>query len=217
MRPLRTASRPAGALVAVAVAVALALATATGCVPVGTSNDADAPTQTGEQLGQLTVATAGSMRGYSRTRFAHWQSAGENCDVRDTVLKRDGEKVRLNGCNVVGGQWFSKYDGKTFTDPALIDVDHMVPLANAWRTGAATWTDARRAEFANDLERPQLIAVSASSNRAKGDQDPAQWKPPRREVWCRYAQDWVAVKHHWQLSVTTAEKAALTEMLETCP
>jgi hypothetical protein len=91
-----------------------------------------------------------------------------------------------------------------------------VPLANAWRTGAAGWEDERRADFANDLDTPQLIAVSASSNRAKGDQDPSQWRPPERAYWCRYAHDWVAVKHHWQLWVTQDEKDALAEMLDTC-
>lgn len=168
------------------------------------------------RLKRLTVAGAAPMRGYSRARFPHWRSSGENCDVRDTVLKRDGTKIKVRGCNVTAGRWTSVYDGKTFTDPALMDVDHMVPLANAWRSGAADWTDDRRGDFANDLERPQLIAVSAASNRAKGDQDPSTWKPKVTTVWCQYAQDWIAVKSHWKLWVTTAEKAALTDMLETC-
>ena len=74
----------------------------------------------------------------------------------------------------------------------------------------------KRSDFANDLTRPQLIAVSRASNRAKGDQNPAQWKPTNRNHWCRYAQDWIAVKSFWRLSVTSAEKAALADMLETC-
>ena len=82
----------------------------------------------------------------------------------------------------------------------------MVPLANAWRTGAADWTDAQRSDFANDLTRPQLLAVSLSTNRSKGDQDPSEWKPPRRSYWCVYAQRWVAVKDYWKLRVTAAEK-----------
>lgn len=204
---------PVGRLAAVLAAATLTA----GCVPVQDPPAGARPTTgAAEQLAELTVASAASMRGYSRAKFPHWRDTGSNCDVRDTVLRRDGTAIRLSGCNVVGGRWTSSYDGRAFTDPALLDVDHMVPLANAWRTGAARWTDERRGDFANDLDRPQLIAVSATSNRAKGDQDPAQWKPPRREVWCTYAQDWVAVKHHWQLWVTAAEKAALTDMLETC-
>lgn len=156
------------------------------------------------------------MRGYSRERFPHWRDTGTNCDVRDSVLKRDGEDIRLSGCNVVAGHWESVYDGRTFTDPSDVDVDHMVPLANAWRSGANEWDDAKRGDFANDLTRPQLIAVSATSNRAKGDQDPSQWKPANRSYWCKYAESWVTVKHHWRLTVTSAEKAALSDMLEGC-
>lgn len=194
---------------------AFALGGATGCVPVIDPAGAQPPA-TADQLDELTVASAASMRGYSREKFPHWRDSGQNCDVRDTVLRRDGTDIRLSGCNVVGGRWVSSYDGKKFTDPSLMDVDHLVPLADAWRSGAAKWTTERRADFANDLDRPQLIAVSATTNRAKGDQNPAQWKPPRRDVWCRYAQHWVEVKHYWRLSVTPAEKTALADMLETC-
>jgi hypothetical protein len=67
-------------------------------------------------------------------------------------------------------------------------IDHVVPLAEAWRSGAAAWNADQRERFANDLVDPQLIAVSASSNRSKGDQDPAEWKPPRRVTWCLYSR-----------------------------
>jgi hypothetical protein len=200
-----------------ALAAALALGGAVGCVPASDAAPPDPdPALSRRQLAELTVASAGSMRGYSRDKFPHWDSTGENCNVRDSVLRRDGEDVRLRGCNVVDGRWLSEYDERTVTDPSTVDIDHMVPLANAWRSGAATWTAERRGRFANDLTRPQLIAVSRSSNRAKGDQDPSQWKPLNRTYWCRYAQDWITVKHYWRLSVTRAEKTALTRMLETC-
>lgn len=179
----------------------------------GSGSDSD---DAGSKLTKLAVAKAASMKGYSRDRFPHWRTAGANCDVRDTVLKRDGTKVKVKGCNVTAGRWTSAYDGKVFTNPALVDIDHMVPLANAWRSGAATWTDDKRSDFANDLDEPQLIAVSATSNRSKGDQDPSTWKPKLTKSWCQYAEDWIAVKSHWKLTVTIAEKAALTDMLETC-
>jgi Protein of unknown function (DUF1524) len=190
-------------------------------VTVGPSVDTATPSptssaQTYRQLNQLVVATQGSMAGYRRDRFYHWRKTGENCNVRDAVLARDGENVRTAVCNVVAGRWVSPYDGRILTDPSVVDVDHLVPLANAWRSGADKWDDARRADFANDLTRPQLIAVSAAANRAKGDQDPSLWKPPDRDYWCHYAQDWIAVKHFWRLSVTSGERAALIDMLETC-
>lgn len=200
-----------------ALAAALALGVA-GCVPQD-EPDTTPPSDGGnamEQLNELTVATAGSMKGYSRERFPHWRDTGKNCDVRDSILQRDGKDVKLSGCNVVGGRWESVYDGRSFSDPSDVDIDHMVPLANAWRSGADEWDNAKRGDFANDTTRPQLFAVSASSNRAKGDQDPSQWKPANRSYWCKYAEDWVTVKHHWRLTVTSAEKTALTDMLEGC-
>jgi hypothetical protein len=202
---------------AAALAAALALAAA-GCVPVVDEPEA-VPSDAGnviQQLDELTVAAAGSMKGYSRARFPHWRDTGKNCDVRDSVLQRDGGSIELSGCNVVGGHWESRYDGLVLTDPADVDIDHVVPLANAWRSGADEWDDSKRGDFANDLTRPQLVAVSARSNRAKGDQDPSQWKPANRSYWCQYATDWVTVKHYWRLTVTSAEKAALTDMLEGC-
>ena len=206
-----------------ALVTACALGGAAGCVPStapGSANPDPVTSSADESLrllGQLTVATAGSMRGYSRDRFPHWRKEGRNCDVRDTVLRRDGTDVELDGCNVVGGRWLSRYDDRVLADPRDVDIDHMVPLANAWRSGADEWDDAKRADFANDLTRPQLFAVSASANRSKGDQDPSQWKPPSRDDWCEYAQDWITVKHFWRLSVTTAEKAALSDMVGMCP
>ena len=184
--------------------------------PNGKATPARSAADARAALNKLTVAKAGSMRGYSRDRFPHWRSTGDNCDVRDTVLKRDGTKVKVSGCNVVAGTWVSAYDGLKLTDPAKVDIDHMVPLANAWRSGAGSWTDAKRGDFANDVDDPQLIAVSAAANRSKGDQDPSTWKPERTGAWCQYAEDWIAVKAHWKLTVTTAEKSALDDMLEKC-
>jgi hypothetical protein len=96
----------------------------------------------------------------------------------------------------------------------------MVPLANAWRSGASTWTQEKRKAFANDLTHPQLLAVSASSNRSKGDQSPDEWQPPATTYWstywCTYGRAWTSVKATYGLSVTEAEKDMLTEMLDTC-
>lgn len=205
-------------LLSVATAI-LALTAAAGCeiVPIDSPAGADPnAADAAAELERLTVAKAGSMRGYSRAKFPHWRSTGKNCDVRDSVLQRDGTNVKTSGCNVVAGTWRSRYDDKVLDSPTKADVDHMVPLANAWRSGASGWTTDEREDFANDLDRPQLFAVSQSSNRGKGDQDPSTWKPSAPGTWCGYAQDWIAVKSYWRLTVTTAEKAALTDMLEEC-
>ncbi|MGA5303244.1 HNH endonuclease family protein [Nucisporomicrobium flavum] len=207
--------------------LALTAVTAAGCEvtvtdepgskPGGKTTNSTRDAKTAQAaLDKLTVARSGSMARYSRDRFPHWRSTGDNCDVRDTVLKRDGTKVKVSGCNVVAGTWISAYDGLRITDPAKVDIDHMVPLANAWRSGASSWTDDKRGDFANDVDDPQLIAVSAASNRSKGDQDPSTWKPQRTAAWCQYAEDWIEVKSQWKLTVTTAEKKALTDMLRNC-
>ena len=200
-----------------ATAALLALA---GCEGVSL-DEGSAPTtgparDAAAQLADLTVAKAGSMRGYSRDKFPHWRSTGDNCDVRDSVLKRDGTKVKVSGCNVVAGTWKSVYDGVVLNSPTKVDIDHVVPLANAWRSGASAWTTDERGDFANDLDEPQLVAVSATSNRSKGDQDPSTWKPSETGNWCEYARDWIAVKSEWKLTVTTGEKSALEDMLRKC-
>ncbi|TMR94954.1 HNH endonuclease family protein [Nonomuraea basaltis] len=169
-------------------------------------------------LAQLNVARPLSIRGYSHRRFQpRWAHHKGTCDAREMVLARDGRRVRRNAaCQPVKGVWHSPYDGKRLKSEKLVDVDHVVPLAYAWRSGARKWSQARRRAFANDLTRPELIAVSHSANIAKGGQGPQSWRPPRRGHWCRYATSWITVKHHYRLFVTRKEKVALLNMLRTC-
>lgn len=198
----------------IALVVALALA---GCAAGSSAGGQGGTTAARQQLDALTVGTASSMKGYSRDRFPHWRTAN-GCTTRETVLRRDGLDVVVDPrtCDVVSGRWLSVYENRWYDSASLVDVDHMVPLANAWRSGAGAWGDQQRGDFANDLQTPQLRAVSASTNRAKGDQDPSLWRPANRDFWCEYARSWIAVKYHWRLSVTAAEKDALIDMLETC-
>jgi hypothetical protein len=207
----------------VALSLAAVLLGGAKCDATGLPSDSASGTpaaasgDTAGQLATLKVAVKGSMSGYSREKFPHWIGQGGGCDTRDLVLKRDGKDVKATAtCKITSGSWYSQYDAKTYTDPQKLDVDHMVPLADAWRSGASTWTDDQRTQFANDLTRPQLLAVSLSTNRSKGDQDPSQWKPPSRAYWCTYAQRWIAVKAYWKLTVSQAEKDALGDMLGTC-
>ncbi|MFE4492439.1 DUF1524 domain-containing protein [Streptomyces niveus] len=169
------------------------------------------------ELASLNVAAPHAMSGYSRAKFPHWSAQGSRCDTREVVLRRDGQNVVSDDqCRAVQGLWYSEYDGKTATTSKEVDVDHMVPLAAAWRAGADKWDTSQRKTFANDLEHSQLIAVSASSNRAKGDQTPDLWKPPLKSYWCTYSRAWIDVKHVYDLNVTEAEKNTLHEMLDTC-
>lgn len=112
-------------------------------------------------LTKLTVAAAGSQDGYSRDEFKTWDSWGDGCDTREMVLKRDGTNVVVDSaCSATSGTWKSPYDGATWTDKSDVDIDHMVPLSNAWKSGASEWTAAQRETFANDLDSPQLWAVT---------------------------------------------------------
>ncbi|WFB09792.1 HNH endonuclease family protein [Streptomyces sp. LX-29] len=168
-------------------------------------------------LAALTVRGEGSLDGYSRSKFPHWSTQQGACNTREVVLKRDGTDVEQDSrCAAVKGRWFSPYDGATWTDAADIDIDHVVPLAEAWRSGANTWTTTQRQGFANDLTRSQLIAVTDRVNQAKGDKDPAKWLPSVTSYRCEYARMWVGVKHDYKLSVDSAEKSALASLLNGC-
>lgn len=153
--------------------------------------------------------------GYDRSLFNHWVSQGNGCDTRDVVLAREVIDGKVNGCEVTG-TWVSIYDNVTVTNPGELDIDHMVPLKEAWVSGASTWDSATREAYANDLDGPySLIAVTASSNRSKSDQDPTTWKPSNLDA-CEYVARWVSVKHRWNLAVDTSEKSAILSVLSWC-
>ncbi|WP_331730706.1 HNH endonuclease family protein [Streptomyces sp. NBC_01174] len=157
---------------------------------------------------------------YARSSFKHWVDADkDSCNTRMEVLiaeSRIAPAVEA-GCKVTAGEWYSYYDGLTLTAPGGLDIDHMVPLAEAWDSGASQWTPARREAYANDLDAERsLVAVTAKTNRSKADQDPSTWLPPLADARCTYAADWVATKLRWGLTVDQPEARALTALAETC-
>ncbi|GGW75035.1 HNH endonuclease family protein [Streptomyces griseoloalbus] len=155
--------------------------------------------------------------GYNRDLFPHWITVSGACNTRETVLKRDGSNVQTDSsCYATSGSWYSPYDGATWTAASDVDIDHLVPLAEAWDSGAGAWTTSRRQAFANDLTRPQLLAVTDNVNQSKGDQDPATWMPSRTAYRCTYVRAWVQVKYYYGLSVDSAEKTALQNHLAGC-
>ncbi|MEV8534256.1 HNH endonuclease family protein [Streptomyces sp. NPDC051211] len=168
-------------------------------------------------LATVTPRAEGSSSGYSRDLFPHWSTVSGSCNTRETVLKRDGVNVvQDSSCAAVSGSWYSEYDGATWYAASDLDIDHVVALSEAWRSGASSWTTSKRQQFANDLTRPQLIAVTDNVNQAKGDLDPAEWLPSRTSYRCTYARMWVQVKQHWGLSIDSAEKNALVNVLNGC-
>ncbi|QNP63093.1 HNH endonuclease family protein [Streptomyces genisteinicus] len=205
-----------------AVAVAASALAATGLLATAPAAQAAPPTPVSaatarSYLSQLTVAAEGSSSGYSRDLFPHWITQSGACNTREVVLKRDGSNVQQDSsCAAVSGSWFSPYDGATWSAASDVDIDHVVPLAEAWRSGANSWSTSTRQAFANDLTRPQLIAVTDNVNQSKGDQDPADWMPSVSSYRCVYARMWVHTKHHWNLKVDSAEKSALQSVLNGC-
>ncbi|MCE0446775.1 HNH endonuclease family protein [Streptomyces tricolor] len=162
-----------------------------------------------------------SRAGYTRDKFKHWTDADKDgCNTRAEVLLAEAVNAPTAGprCALTGGAWYSPYDDQYFDNARQLDVDHLVPLAEAWDSGASTWTPKEREAYANDLDDPRaLIAVSAASNRSKADQDPSTWLPPSTGYWCTYVTDWVADKTRYQLSIDPAEQTALAERLAACP
>lgn len=167
-------------------------------------------------LASLSVKTE-SRTGYDRDLFPTWITISGACNTREYVIKRDGSNVVTNSaCTATSGSWYSVYDGATWTAASDLDIDHLVPLAEAWDSGASAWTTAQRQAFANDVTRPQLIAVTDNVNQQKSDQDPAEWMPPLSSYACTYVRAWVQVKYYYKLAVDSAEKAKLTSVLNGC-
>jgi hypothetical protein len=171
-------------------------------------------------LSQLVIAPEGPRQGYQREAFGSWLAAdGNGCNTRKEVLKRDSLVPATVGpkCEVISGEWLSLYDGMDLLDPGQVQIDHVVPLGEAWDSGASQWDSDRRRAYFNDLNhREALIAVSASSNASKGDRDPAEWEPRNHDYWCTYAVDWLIVKVDWGLSADDNEVRALHKLLATC-
>ena len=192
------------------------------------SAPAEPPATRGDRFDQLLARLKVAMESdngidYDRDDYMPrgWEESDRpSCNVRELVLISEAVSIsEVNqDCRPLNGFWRSWYDGKEFDNPSDLDIDHMVPLAEAHQSGAARWPRQRKVRFANDRGfPPALTAVSASSNRTKSAQDPAEWKPPLRSAWCQYAHDWIAVKLQWALTADQAEVNALRVMLNTCP
>lgn len=155
--------------------------------------------------------------GYERELFRHWVDADGDCrDTRDEVLAAESKKQVGDACDVSTGRWFSYYDRETWTRSSDVDIDHLVPLKEAWDSGARAWNADTRERYANDLGDPRtLVAVTDNVNQSKSDRDPAEWLPTYGV--CTYVVQWTAVKTRWALTVDRAEKATLKRLAADCP
>ncbi|MCL2795887.1 MAG: HNH endonuclease family protein [Microbacteriaceae bacterium] len=205
-----------------------ATAPAGGVAAANASTDADMrfdPATVGAQLDAIRVAPVDPYNGYDRVGdFGQaWADVDHNgCDTRSDILRRDLTQVTPStGCTVDTGVLVDPYSGTTvhYTRGAVssqaVQIDHVVPVYEAWRTGAQHWSQATRIEFANDPLN--LLAVDGAANQAKGDLDPSRWLPPRASYRCEYVERYVTVLAKYRLTVPNDEKAALIRLVDGCP
>ena len=201
--------------------LALLAALASAAAVVTTVVPAQASTTTARSLlGKVTVA-AEVNGSYDRARFGDWIDANRDCqNTRHEVLITESKTTPTyssSHCTVVRGRWVSPWDGRTWTNASDVDIDHHVPLAEAWGSGARNWTSSDRHRYANDLYGPTLNAITDNLNSSKGDRDPAQWLPPLTSSRCTYAVYWVQVKYRWRMTMDSAERSTLSSILSgTC-
>lgn len=164
------------------------------------------------QLKALPTAETKNVK-YNRKQWRHW--IGEPCNTRQRVLIRDGENVKSDkrSCKIQSGHWVSSYDGKEFDNSRDLDIDHVIPLGYAASHGGQAWSPQKKQKFANDTN--QLLAVSAESNRSKGDKGPSEYMP-QKSYSCEYSRIWIHTATTYGVKVSSADKKVLTEGLATC-
>ena len=161
--------------------------------------------------------------GYDRDLFHYGDTVDDHgCRTRALVLMRDSltpAQVDAGGCAVVAGDWYSRYDGLTWSDPAELEIDHVVALKEAWDSGAWAWDDARLTAFGNDVDDVRsLVAVTGAENQAKSDKDPSNWIPSNADAVCTYLADWTSIKARWGLSMDESEHGRIRNLLtDRCP
>jgi hypothetical protein len=172
-------------------------------------------------LAELPVDNAPARHtGYQRDYFMAWIDAdSDGCNTRAEVLVLQSQSATSSRgrCTITTGAWYSPFDNQSFTLASDVDIDHLVPLKEAWISGAHAWDSSTRIQFGNDLGyAASLIAVSSTSNSSKSDSDPSEWLPPHRDYHCDYVASWVGVKWRWNLTVDDVEKMTLSSVLNGC-
>lgn len=158
-------------------------------------------------------------RGYLRSKFRTWVDAdGDGCNTRAEVLLLESRRTpTLRATCRISGRWFSALDGRSTTSRSAVGIEHAVPLAEAWQSGARAWSARSRQNLANDLAyRPSLDVATKRVLRARGSAEPMRWLPPRKAARCSYLTEWVATKWRWRLSVDKAERRFLGKRLRSC-
>lgn len=227
--------------VRIGVVATLAVLICVGAAATLAAADTPAPTSApGSATGTAAGTAAGTARtvldtlpvkgrapatGYARTQKfgAAWLDVDRNgCDTRDDILARDlTQVVRAGSCRVLRGTLDDHYTGRAIAfvrgakTSALVQIDHIVPLLDAWETGAQKLTQQQRIQLANDPLN--LLAVDGRSNQQKSAGDAATWLPANKSFRCEYVARQISVKSAYGLWVTRAERDAMARVLSSCP
>jgi len=154
--------------------------------------------------------------------FGSWTDEDGDCqNTRAEVLIQESLSVLVfrssSNCVVDNGEWLDPYTNNLYYFASELDVDHVVPLYNAWQSGAYLWNDFKREEFANDMIfDDHLIAVDKYQNRQKGAKDPSEWMPANSNFHCEYVAIWIEIKYLWELTVTSSEYKFLDTVISSC-
>lgn len=172
--------------------------------------------------GDAGAGDAGDIPPYDRAAWGNWVDADHDCQStrQEVLLRQSLEPVVFadpsKPCKIVSGKWVDPYTGQTFTDPTALEIDHVVPVYQAYYSGGYLWDATKKNAYYNDLTDPEaLMAVSISANRSKGDRTPAQWLPPNEADRCSYVLAWTRVKIVWGLTIAPDEAASLVQLIGT--
>lgn len=156
-----------------------------------------------------------------RKQFGNWlrdPDRGSCLNTRAEILIERSEvpvTMSPSGCTVVRGKWYDPYTGQTFTGAAKVQIDHMVPLKNAYISGASKWTHKLRCAYTNFMANDfHLMVASAQQNMSKGDRSPADWLPKNVAYHCEYLKNWLSVKLIWGLILSPREAHAIRKLIK---
>jgi hypothetical protein len=177
------------------------------------------------ELEKLSIHEHASKTGYARDQFLSsgaWNK-WQDCNTREKILGRDLDEIiyDANGCTVLAGILHDPYTGKTIdfqrgtSTSSAVQIDHIIALSNAWKTGAQDWTFAKRNQFAND--DLNLIAADGPANMQKSDHDASEWLPSNKSFRCEYVARQIAVKLKYMLWAVRAEYDTMKNILSGCP
>lgn len=167
----------------------------------------------------LFMAGAALAQNYSRDDYGGWIDADGDCQNtrQELLIARSLMPVELDGrgCRVLSGLWVDFYSGSFVQDATALDIDHVVALAEAHRSGGAAWNNSAKRKFANDQEN--LVITARQINQEKSDFDPANWMPPRPSQACSYLDKWAYIKAKWQLYMDAEEAEFIKSKRQACP